>query len=164
VTFRLDDWGRVDAQGNPRQMHLEQGEAASRADLRPEAIEPVSLAGGRVLLTACRYFALEKVSLRPGGRLSLRNDQSPEVVTLLAGSVSIAGGSDHVELVPGSSGVVWPSSDSSILVASGESVMLRAWVPDLAADIVEPARAAGASDEHIVALGGMTLDLAQVIG
>jgi mannose-6-phosphate isomerase len=163
VTFRLDDWGRVDAQGNPREMHLEQGEAASREEMRPEWIEPIVLDHGRMLLTACRYFALEKLSLSPGSTVSLVNDQSPQVVTLLSGSASISGGGDQVHLTPGSSGVIWPSSEPATLVAGEESVLLRAWVPDLLSDVVEPARAAGATDAQIVALGGMTADLAGVV-
>src|SRR5699024_175523 len=35
VTFRLDDWGRVDAQGNPREMHLDQGYRAAHEAHRP---------------------------------------------------------------------------------------------------------------------------------
>lgn len=163
VTFRLDDWGRVDAQGNPREMHLAEGEEASRASFRPGMISPVNLDSSRTLLTACRYFALEKLSLGDGERLELVNDQSPQVVTLLSGRADLKGTEEQVHLTPGSSGVVWPSSAAATLTASEASVLLRAWVPDLMADIVEPARAAGASDEQIMALGGMTDDLHAVI-
>jgi mannose-6-phosphate isomerase len=163
VTFRLDDWGRVDAQGNPREMHLEQGEVASRETLRPVTIEPIRLDDMQLLLTACRYFALEKRSLKAGTTLPVVNDQSPEVITLLSGSISLAAGRDTIELAPGSSGVVWPSSSPATLTVTEDAVLLGAWVPDLAADVVEPARAAGASDDAIVALGGMTDDLRAVI-
>jgi hypothetical protein len=43
-------------------------------------------------------------------------------------------------------------------------VVLRGWVPDLARDIVMVARAAGASDEAIAALGGETGDIALQAG
>jgi mannose-6-phosphate isomerase len=159
VTFRLDDWGRVDAQGNPREMHLEQGEAASRIDMRPEWIDPITLDDGRQLLTACRYFALEKITLQAGSSLPLANDGSPQVVTLLSGAVSFDADTDQLPLAPGSSGVIWPSTAPVTLTAGEPSVLLRAWVPDLARDIVEPARAAGATDQQIAALAGLTGDL-----
>ncbi len=60
VTFRLDDWGRVDAKGNPREMHLDQGFAVARSEVQPGIIAPIALragAGERQLLVACRYFA-----------------------------------------------------------------------------------------------------------
>ena len=140
-----------------------QGEVASREAFRPVTIAPIRLDETRSLLTACRYFALEKVSVDAGQSLFLVNPDSPQVLTLLSGAVSLRGG-DGVELTPGSSGVTWPSADEVMLVATESSVLLRAWVPDLMADVGEPARAAGASDDAIVALGGMTDDLRAVTG
>lgn len=164
VTFRLDDWGRVDAQGNPREMHLVEGECAVREAMRPEAIAPIRLDDARTLLTACRYFALEKVTLADGQEVALADAGSPQVVTLLRGEASLEGGGDAMQLTPGSSGVVWPSTALATLCASSEAVLLRAWVPDLVTDVVEPARAAGATDEAILALGGMTGDLRELLG
>ncbi len=164
VTFRLDDWGRVDAQGNPREMHLEEGEGVSREAMRPEAIAPIRLDDTRELLTACRYFALEKVTLADGQEMALADGGTPQVVTLLRGEASLEGGDDVVELTPGSSGVVWPSTAAATLRGRGEAVLLRAWVPDLVSDVVGPARAAGATDDAIIALGGMTDDLHQALG
>ena len=164
VTFRLDDWGRVDAQGHPREMHLEEGEVASRAAMRPQAIAPIRLDDTRELLTACRYFALEKITLADGQEVTLADDGTPQVVTLLRGQASLEGGDDAVRLTPGSSGVVWPSTATATLRASEDAVLLRAWVPDLMSDVVDPARAAGATEEAIIALGGMTDDLRKALG
>src|SRR5215213_3959382 len=66
ITYRLDDWGRLDAAGTPREMHVEAGLAAVKPSLMPEPIDPIALpapAGTRALLTACRYFATERVTL-----------------------------------------------------------------------------------------------------
>lgn len=164
VTFRLDDWGRVDAQGNPREIHLGEGETASRETLRPEAIAPIRLDDARTLLTACRYFALEKLALAPGQDLPMANAGTPQVVTLLDGAATLRGDAGEVRLTPGSSGVVWPSAAAAVLHADRGASLLRAWVPDLVADIIEPGRAAGATDDAILALGGMTGDLRQALG
>lgn len=163
VTFRLDDWGRVDAQGNPREMHLEQGEQASRVELRPNSIVPIELDETRTLLSACRYFALEKLQTDAGKTLAFATDQSPQVLTLLTGSVLLQTERDTLHLTPGVSGVIWPSSDVATMSAGEGSVVLRAWVPDLTADVVDPARTAGASDDQILALGGMTTDLRDAV-
>lgn len=164
VTFRLDDWGRVDAQGNPREMHLGEGETASRERMRPETIAPIRLDDARTLLTACRYFALEKLTLAPGQDIPLANAGTPQVVTLLGGEATLRGDASEVRLTSGSSGVVWPSTDAAVLRADREAVLLRAWVPDVMADVVQPARVAGATDEAILALGGMTGDLREALG
>ena len=41
-TFRLSDWGRVDAQGNPRPLHIEQGRAGNRLHERAQLNRPVA--------------------------------------------------------------------------------------------------------------------------
>lgn len=162
VTFRLDDWGRVDADGNPREMHLEQGEAAIRPELRPKQIPGVRLDSGnmREILTASRYFALEKLALPQMQQVEIGNQQSPNVVTVLSGQLRVGG----FELVAGQSAVVWPGDVPVSCTAVSDSVALRSWVPDLVRDIAIPARDAGALDSDIAALGGMTGDLERVLG
>ena len=157
VTFRLDDWGRVDAQGNPREMHLEAGEAAIRADLRPNEIPAIRLdpAGMRQLLAACRYFALEKLTLPEMQTVQVGDAHSPNVVTVLSGQLNVEG---HV-LVAGESAVIWPGSEPVDCAAAAHTVALRAWVPEIIRDLAEPARAAGALESDIAALGGMTGDI-----
>lgn len=161
ITFRLDDWGRVDDEGNPRQMHLREGEAAIRAELRPNQIPAVRLdsASSRQLLTACRYFALEKLSLSPLQSVFVGQPGTPNVVTVLSGKLRVG---EH-ELVSGESAVIWPGNEPAVCTAESRTVALRAWVPDLVSDIVEPVRRAGGLDSDIAALGGMTGDLERLL-
>src|SRR5215210_8059120 len=65
LTYRLDDWGRVDAAGRSRELHVDVGLSVVDAAARPEVIPPVALGpgSGRRLLAACRYFALEQLNL-----------------------------------------------------------------------------------------------------
>lgn len=167
VTFRLDDWGRVDAQGNPREMHLKEGFAVAKPDLRPELIPPVPLdapSGSRDLLGACRYFAFERITLAAGEQAALRSPASPQVVTLLEGAATVTNRDGRVDLAAGRSCVLWASSEDATLRAGRDIVALRAWVPDLAADIVAPARAAGASAAAIDALSGPLDDVRAAAG
>ena len=157
VTFRLDDWGRVDAQGNPREMHLEAGANAIRAEMRPNDIPAIRLdtAGYRQLLAACRYFALEKLTLPEMQTVQIGDAHTPNVVTVLSGQLHV---SDYV-LVAGESAVIWPGTEPVDCAAATLTVALRAWVPDIIRDLAEPARAAGALESDIAALGGMTGDI-----
>lgn len=63
ATFRLFDWNRVDAQGAPRELHIEQSMACIRWDQGP--VTPISvgrtLADGRQQLMTCPYFAVDWV-------------------------------------------------------------------------------------------------------
>lgn len=161
VTFRLDDWGRVDAEGNPREMHLDQGENAIRAELRPKQIPGVRLdsANTREILAACRYFALEKLNMPAEQQLQIGQEGSPNVVTVLAGQLRVG---NH-DLVAGESAVIWPGTASATCSAVADTVALRAWVPDLIQDIALPVHVAGGLDSDIAALGGMTGDLEQAL-
>src|SRR5699024_5861141 len=110
VTFRLDDWGRVDAQGNPREMHLAQGAQAARERSRPAMMTPVPIGAAhgvsRLLLVACRYFALERMHLADEtGDIAapLGNSGSPEVVTALSGAAGITFGEEAIRLTAGAS-------------------------------------------------------------
>lgn len=162
VTFRLDDWGRVDAAGNPREMHLDAGEEAIRPELRPNEIPAVRLdsANIRQILTACRYFALEKLNLPEMQQLEVGSVGSPNVVTVLSGQLQVG---EH-QLVAGESAVIWPGSQPVACTAVASTVALCAWVPDLVQDIAVPVREAGGLDSDIAALGGMTGDFEQVLG
>lgn len=161
VTFRLDDWGRVDAHGNPREMHLQQGEQAIRPELRPKQIPGVRLdsANVREILTACRYFALEKLTLPEMHQIEIGQPGTPNVVTVLSGQLNIG---EH-ELGAGESAVIWPGSEPAICTAAAETIALRTWVPDLIQDIALPVSEAGGLDSDIAALGGMTTDLTDIL-
>jgi mannose-6-phosphate isomerase len=68
ATFRLYDWGRVDAQGRPRTLHVEQ--ALASIDWSAGPVRPVRADGypdaapRRQRLAECRYFQAEYVCQR----------------------------------------------------------------------------------------------------
>jgi mannose-6-phosphate isomerase len=163
LTFRLDDWGRTDAQGRSRDLHFDQGRDAARPWMVPEVIRPVrcrTTIGERHLLTACGYFALERVALPVGGVVSFKPGDSPVVVTVLSGSADLGG---H-PLRAGQSGVIWPVSDGATsLGATAPMVALIGRVPDLTRDVVDVGRAAGAEDDAIAALGGPLNDVGTLL-
>ncbi len=169
VTFRLDDWGRVDAEGRSREMHIDQGFRVALPDMRPELIAPIPLAanaGERQLLVACRYFALERLTLPAAAVLDFAATDSPQVLTVLSGDVTIGGGESEGTLASGHSAVIWPAASGSVRIAASSTepvAALRAWVPDLKSDVVEVARYAGADDDAIAAIGAPMTDVGDAI-
>src|SRR5579859_2312752 len=66
VTYRLDDYARVDSQGRPRQLHLDRGLEVAKPDapaLRslPKLDFP-EVFGSRRWVVACPYFAVEELT------------------------------------------------------------------------------------------------------
>ncbi len=161
VTYRMDDWGRVDAQGNPREMHLEDGFTVMLPESRPEWIEPIDLRaseGRRHLLTACDKFALERIALPGGGQYALPASGGPQVVTVLEGGVAI--GSET--LSPGTSAVVWPGGTATV-EATAPTVALRGWMPDLAAELPVLTRLAKPDRIQLERLSGALPDVREAL-
>jgi mannose-6-phosphate isomerase len=167
ITYRLDDWGRVDAQGKSRELHIDQSIMVANGDYRPEFIPPVELhrpAGRTQLLTACRYFAVERIALSSGESLTHTSPESAQVFTCLRGGFVLTADGIEAAMSAGQTAAVLALSQSASMQATAPTVALRAWVPDLAADVVQPARASGAHDEAIGHLGGPLADVRVALG
>jgi mannose-6-phosphate isomerase len=163
LTYRLDDWGRVDAAGRPRELHVELGLSVIDAESRPEMISPVTLDPGstRRLLAACRYFALEQLTLGTGDEetLELAAPESAQVLTCLTGEVVVTANDASISLAAGETMVLPAVLQSALLRAIAPAMLLRTWVPDLDAEILRPARIAQAPEVAIAALAGSLPDL-----
>lgn len=97
VTYRFWDWGRVDKNGQPRELHIEHALAVTRPELtdalspRTPAFEKVG-GGERARLLNAQYFSVER--LRVHGRMIRRKDIGFEALTALApGALLWDGGS-----------------------------------------------------------------------
>ncbi len=155
VTFRLDDWGRVDAQGMPRELHHDHGFAALDAALSPLPIKRITLRESsprRELLAATRYFALEGITLAAGDRATLPAVESPQVLTCHEGRTLIESGAWNAPLQTGKAMVI-PAGIDCVLTANCLSSILRGWVPDLAPDRLDSTTVAAASAVAMNELG-----------
>ncbi|MFT4039189.1 MAG: class I mannose-6-phosphate isomerase [Thermomicrobiales bacterium] len=154
VTFRLNDWGRRDEAGAPRELHHADGLAALHAQSSPQPAPPLRLTPERLALAATPWFALEQV-LVPGGKaLLLPPVASPQVLTVLHGEIEVAARGVHGSIVAGAGQtLVAPALAALSLVPATRATVLRGWAPDLETDVLEPARAAGADARDIARLG-----------
>lgn len=119
---------------------------------------PVTLVAGenrRTFVFACRYFALERLDLGEVAALRPEGERF-YVLSCIEGSCRVSGGGQEIVLRPGLTCVVPAEVTEVALGPEGHASLLKAYVPDLARDVVEPLRAAGVSDAAIVALGGRT--------
>jgi mannose-6-phosphate isomerase len=167
ITYRLYDWGRVDAEGKPRPLHLEQGLAV--LDLRKQRGEPIrplafsdaQPAVHRMMLCACRYFAVEQLELNdPSSQAELqRTRRTMRAVITLEGEITVVAGGHITHAARGRS-VVVPASlpDASVRTPDGARVLL-AYEPDLAADVSGPLRAAGYSRDDVAQLGDVPVEV-----
>ncbi len=161
ITYRFYDWDRVDAAGHGRPLHIEEGLVVLRPERQARRTLPLALDAWRTILTACRYFLLERWEVDGERHLVRRPDESPHLLSCIAGSVTIATADETLELTVGRTALL-PAPLREIRLG-GRGTLLAATVPDLWCDVLVPLRAAGYPDEAIARLGGDTSDLAQAL-
>ena len=130
ITYRLDDWGRVDDDGNPRDLHVEEGLAVSNAALAPTAVVPIARRMGDPALPCviCKEFALELIELRADETLTLGAELGPSVFTVIAGEASLAV-AEAVNLSHGDTAVLLAEAGPVSLRTPTGASLLRGWVP-----------------------------------
>jgi len=160
LTYRFYDWGRLDDAGRPRALHV----AKAMAALNDSPVEPIPFgglafeeSGVRIrVLTAGRYFALERVEI--SGDWEIRLDGSRfEVLTVIhgRGRLMAAGLAEPLALEPGRTVLLPAALPKAVLSPTGQDLaLLRAYVPDLEADIARPLLARGFTARDILPLAG----------
>ncbi|MBA2393578.1 MAG: hypothetical protein H0V70_12650 [Ktedonobacteraceae bacterium] len=88
VTYRMYDYGRLTASGQPRELHIERSLAVSSYDVAPHIKKiPVSLAGGpgyeERCLVACRYFVTREMRLNGKGSVNGNTGESCIILSAL---------------------------------------------------------------------------------
>ena len=134
LTYRVYDYGRVDANGKPRELHIEKALAVMKFGVAPPVkVRPLHLPGERVhktLLAACSYFATERWEFRASVQAESRHDRF-ELFVVLDGSGYI-----HWQgaPLPYQRGECWfiPASLGKFSLQPEQSTSaIRTYVPDL---------------------------------
>lgn len=102
---------------------------------------------------ACRYFALERLNLSSGCEIRC-NGERFYVLTQIDGAATVSCGSGREDLSPGQTCLLPASLGTVWILPRGRCSVLKAYVPDLVRDVIEPLRAAGTQDRDIAGLGG----------
>lgn len=130
LTYRLFDWNRLDLDGQPRELHLEQGLRASEASRRPEAttVRSGSGDGARQALLDNEHFRLECWSIAGEGELEVAVDDLCAIVCCEgAGTLHAAGAAGDLPLARGESCLV-PRGVGSLRF-TGRDLRLAAALP-----------------------------------
>jgi len=134
ITYRVFDYNRVGADGNPRALHLLQALEVMRFGKQSGGLcDPVHITRGAVTETfyaACRYFAAERWEFRERISSSTSMEHFDLLIFLQGkGCIEFSGGAQsfgpaEVWLLPAALGAYQLAPDSA-------TMLLRAYVPDL---------------------------------
>jgi mannose-6-phosphate isomerase len=151
LTYRVYDYGRVDAQGKPRELHIDKALAVIRFGHSPvgpvRSLEWSSQLMSISLLAACRYFATERWRIAEPFTARPKTD-SFNLLVALSGDGEIRWGTGKARYHRGECWFVPASLRQFELLPRLESVFLRTFVPDLEA-LRNNLRRLGVSDSQI---------------
>ncbi len=133
VTYRLYDYGRLQANGQPRELHLERALDVMRYEpprferVAPLVIEDTPALRHRVLV-GCRYFVEEELYLSgevPGATLP----SSCQILTVLGGTCTVRSGDGEITLPLGGTGVL-PATLGEYTLVGSDIRLVRSYVPE----------------------------------
>jgi mannose-6-phosphate isomerase len=134
VTYRLYDYGRVQADGTMRELHVERALEVLRygppLSVRATPLEaaPYGADGSRRVLVACRYFVEEE--LRVAGEVAdTTMPASCQILTCLGGACTIEAGGAVVLLRRGETAVL-PAALGAYRLHGEPARLMRAYVPE----------------------------------
>jgi mannose-6-phosphate isomerase len=129
TTFRLFDWNRLDTDGKPRALHIQQ--SLDTIDYRRGPVRPVvahATSRSEVeRLVACDKFVLNRLHIR--GPQTFKNDDRFHIVTVVEGKVTIRASESHPELQRGDTLLIPACLPQWGVASNGESVLLDMCLP-----------------------------------
>jgi mannose-6-phosphate isomerase len=149
ITYRLYDWGRDDAK---RPLHIEQSlRVLNFARQREHKIPTLTIRRDefdRHILVACAYFAFERWDVRATAHIELNNHF--DILTLIEGAAEIVSASARARATRGQT-ILLPAQLGAyrIVPRTTPCALLRMYVPDLRAEVIEPLMRAGYRAEQI---------------
>jgi mannose-6-phosphate isomerase len=152
LTYRVYDYGRTDAMGNPRELHIEKAlEVIDFESSHVPKVVAVALASeganSKSLLAACSYFASERWEFRATVQTESDAEQF-ELWIILAGSGYIHWHGSPLAYGPGQCWFVPANLGRYSLQPEQSSAVIRTYVPDIAT-LRRELRRSGASQTDV---------------
>ena len=161
ITYRLYDWDRTDDTNRPRELHVDKAlRVSDLRGLRQHTVPPLVVAHAQCeqhFLVACRYFVLERLVVTERCAEFTLGDAA-HIVSVLSGEAQFTFGPSFAWSVVAQMGqtILLPAQLGryGIVALVGPCHVLRAYVPSLRRDVIDPLRQAGYDAASIVRLGG----------
>ncbi|HSC46421.1 MAG TPA: type I phosphomannose isomerase catalytic subunit [Candidatus Acidoferrum sp.] len=151
LTYRIHDYGRVDAQGKPRELHIGKAlEVIKFGQTMGGIVHPLRWSSQMMtisLLLACRHFSVERWRIAERFTAKPKTDAF-NLMVVLSGDGELLTDGGKAQYRTGECWFLPASLKRYELVPSGKSVFLRTFVPDLAL-LRQNLRSLGVSDSQI---------------
>lgn len=119
TTFRLYDWGRVDANGVGRELHIDSGIAATDFSFGPVAkVTPVEIDSDNELVVECDKFRVVRTRLRTSQNFSTAG--SFKIIVVICGEIKISDDPSPESMSKGCTALI-PASVGEFTISVSES-------------------------------------------
>lgn len=150
LTYRMDDWGRVENDGTPRELHLEKAKVATKyPNTHPGPMPNIDYQTENAsirILAACNYFATEEIQLN-GVCTSLDRGETFQILLAKSGNLTIETADDTLTLSRGQTALI--PADTKDFTLTGTASTLMYYVPDIRKNIIRPLLNAGYTRDEI---------------
>lgn len=129
TTYRLYDWNRVDAEGQPRQLHLERGLEAidfGATEVFPQSPRPTDRPHV-ARLVECDKFVIDRWHL--GDERPIGGDDRFHILVVLEGQLHVQNDPAHKPLIKGETMLLPAACGETHVTAAPETVFLDAYLP-----------------------------------
>lgn len=152
LTYRVYDYGRRDAEGRGRELHVEKAMEVMRFGAqhggKVPAVRLVRGGAAETYFTACEYFATEKWELSQRVAAATSADRF-ELLVFLTGAGRIACGNESLEYFPAQVWVMPAALGSYELRPDSPTALLRAYVPGNLEDFARMLEGRGVAADEV---------------
>jgi len=127
LTYRFYDFGRLGADGRPRELHIDKAVEVTEQQPHPGPLEPGGLSdehGTRELLVSCPYFGVERCTWDEAGLYPEHPDHA-DLVLFLEGQGTLAG----LPYAPGDAYLLPAALEDVVVDPESPTQALRAYLP-----------------------------------
>ncbi len=145
ITYRLYDYGRLQSNGQPRELHVERGLDVLRYErIENDRVRPVTLEDAETrtcrALVACPYFVVEELHCSSDADFEARRT-SCEIMTVLEGACEVRSAQGGLRLGIGETAVL-PAGLGAYTLVTETVRLIRSYVPDENDPVLERWKAA----------------------
>jgi mannose-6-phosphate isomerase len=120
ITYRIYDFGRLDAQGRPRELHVEEAKEAIDYTVQPDYRTHYDTAAPQATLVQCPYFTTHRLVVDGSAEVNYHTD-SFVIAVCLSGSATLNGiavRQGETLLVPASDNVLRIDGTATFITAT----------------------------------------------
>jgi len=129
ITYRIYDYDRRDAQGNPRQLHIEESvDAINYADTDMEAAHFSPAANVETVMEKCDFFTTTLINVKGSVALDLKSRDSFSIIIATRGNATLTDNAGRVTTLAQGETVLVPATISAVEIKAEDAEIVTSYI------------------------------------